>query len=391
MKKKFAIAAACALLLPASFLLDGKAAIAINSIRSESLTLAIDTFNRHYFWIYLALVIATAFFALRERRDTGRRLAIMIAAILATVASTHLLKPLIHRGRPDGIPFLDPIFGTTDYSFPSGHTSSAAAAAFAAPALKIPWLIFVAATVFSRLYSNAHFLSDTTGGIILAAIIAMIIKRSFKKKLDGEDKLEIKRQALHAAIGLAIALFAWKYSFAGYALVAAAAAGILLSYVIRWSAAAKNEAAKKLRNLTVAALRKIERKDELQRFPGKGAIMLFIGAGITAAVFKREAAAAIAILAVGDSVSHLAGRLIGKTRHKRIFAKNKTIEGSVYGFAFASAAAALMVPVWIAVASAAAAMLVEAINMKIMGKKIDDNITVPLAAAIVIWAARLVL
>ncbi len=391
MRKKLAMAVAGASLLTASFLLDGKAAAAMKSIQTESLTLAVNAFNRHYFWIYASLLVITAFLALRERKGAGRKMLVMTASILAAIAATHFLKPIIHRSRPDGMLFLDPIFRTIDYSFPSGHTSSAAAAAFSTPLLKIPWAAFATLTMFARLYSNAHFLSDVIGGIILATAASWLIRNAMKAMLTGEDMLEIRRQALHCLIGLAIAAFAWKYSFASYALIAAAAAGILLSLSIKSAAAGKNAAAKKLRSIAVAALGTVERKGELQKFPGKGAIMLFLGAGITAVVFRQEAAAAIIILAVGDSVSHLAGRLLGKARHRRIFAENKTIEGTIYGFVFAAAATALILPVWIAITAAAAAMAVEALHVKIAGRRIDDNLTVPLAAAAVLWVTKLVL
>ena len=54
------------------------------------------------------------------------------------------------------------------------------------------------------------------------------------------------------------------------------------------------------------------------------------------------------------------------------------------------AAAALFVPVWTAIAASAAGMIVEALHLKIQNQKVDDNLTVPMVAAAVIWASRLI-
>ena len=311
----------------------------------------------------------------------------MACSIIMAMSVTYILKPLIHRVRPDGALFMSH-FGTVDYAFPSGHTTAAAAGAFSAQALRIPWLVFMAATMFSRVYGNVHFLSDTVGALIISFAVAEFVKSRLKENLTSEDKLEVRRQAMHCLIGIAIAVFVWKYPEMRYAVLAIAAAGLVLSYVIKFAAAAKNEATKQLGKLAVAALQLVERKNELQRFPGRGAILLFIGSGVTAAIFGKLAVAAIVILAVGDSVSHLAGRLMGGTRHRWPFDQKKTIEGSVIGFVAAAAAATMIVPVCQAIFAAGAAMLVEAINIRLMGRKIDDNLTAPMAAAAVLWIAK---
>ncbi len=395
-KNKTAVTAAvvAAVLLAASFLLDGRAAEFIGSAQTQPITTAVAFFNKYFIWIYTALLAATAATILKAaaKEDKGRRIFAMAASIATAMAVTHLLKPLIHRLRPDGLLFMNPLFGNIDYSFPSGHTTAAAAAVFSAPpALRAVWLAFTAATVLSRVYSNVHFLSDTVGGLIVAFAVTAFVKSRLKENITAKGKLEIRRQLAHLLIGLAIAGFVWKYSRLWYVILIIAAAGMALSYLIKSVTAVKNGTIKKLRKSAVAVLELVERKKELQRFPGKGAIMLFLGAGITAAIFRKEAVAAIAILAVGDSISPLAGKFFGRTKHKGIFARAKTVEGSVAGFVFAAAAAATIMPVWIAVAGAAAGMAVEAVHLRILGKKIDDNLTVPMAAAAVMWALRMVL
>ncbi|MBI3036374.1 phosphatase PAP2 family protein [Candidatus Woesearchaeota archaeon] len=387
-------AAGVAALLAASFFFDSTAAGLIGSIQTQQITAAVAFFNKHFFWIYTALLAVTfaAILKATPKEAKGRKILAMTASIIAAMAVTHLLKPAIHRLRPDGMLFTSPLLGNIDYSFPSGHTTAAAAGAFSAPqAFRAVWLAFTVATIFSRVYSNVHFLSDTVGGLIVAFAVTAFVKSKLKKSTATEDNMEIRRQIVHALIGLAIAAFAWKYSRLWHVIFIITAAGLVLSHIIKSAATAKNTTIKKMRSLAVAALRLVERKKELQRFPGKGAIMLFIGAGLTALIFRKEAGAAILILAVGDSVSHLAGRLIGRIKHKQPFIEEKMVEGTVVGFVFAAAAAATILPVWMAILAAAAGMIVEALHLRIGKIKIDDNLTVPLVAAAVLWALGLAL
>lgn len=395
--------------LAASFLLDKPAASLAQAIHTPLLSAAVSVFDKLYWWIYLAfLALTIAASVAKERKEKkGRNTLMMLSGVLGAIAVTHLLKPIIQRQRPDGTAFMLPFFGVQDYSFPSGHTTAAAAVALASPAfMKAPWFIFTAATLFDRVYLNVHFLSDTVAGILVAVLVTGLVRKMLKAKIMREDWVEVRRQALHAIVGLAIAAFVWRYSQLWYVILIIAAAGMALSCIIKSAATDKpksvtptgpsrlkgdlgNKAIKQLRKLAVDALKLVERKQELQKFPGKGAIMLFLGAGITAAIFRNEAAAAITILAVGDSISPLAGKFFGRTSHKGIFASRKTVEGSIAGFVFAAAAAAFIVPIWTAIAAAAAGMIIEAINLRILGRKIDDNLTVPVVAAAVIWGLRL--
>lgn len=387
---KFLIAAA---LLAGSFLLDKPAASLAQAIHTPLLSEAVSVFNRWYLWIYLsflALTIAAAV-AKESKEKRTRGILLLLSSILTAITITRLLKFIIQRQRPDGTAFFLPFFGVQDYSFPSGHTTAAAAAALASPAfLKVPWLVFTAATVFDRIYLNVHFLSDTAAGVFVAMLVTNLVQNMLKAEIMHEDLMEIRRQTMHLLIGLAIAAFLWRYSRLWHAILIVAAAGMALSYAIKSAATAKNEVIRQLRKLAVAALKLVERKDELQRFPGKGAIVLFIGAGITTAIFREEASAAIVILAAGDSASHLAGRFLGRTSHKGIFAREKTLEGSFSGFIFAAAAAAFLIPAWTAIIAAAAGMAIEAVHLRIFGRKIDDNVTVPVVAAAVIWGLRLI-
>ncbi len=383
---KFPVRAAILLaLFLLSLLLDKPVAKALETLHSSLLSSAVIAFNQYFFWIYGAMLGATALAMLLARTNRkGEKALSMGFSILSALALTYILKPIFHRLRPDGIIFINPLLGNADYSFPSGHATSAAAAAFSAPILKAPWMVFAALTAFSRLYSGVHFLSDTMAGVLVAAAVSAFISSRIKEKLTMDDKLELRRQLMHALVGIGIALFVYNYPSKWLFLIAIAAGGILLSWAVRATSSTNDKLLRFGRGLAMAVMDKVERKDALKSFPGKGAIMLFLGSGLTAGIFGKAGAAAIVILAIGDSVSPIAGRLLGRAAHRWIFIQEKMVEGTLFGIIFAAAGAALLVPVWTAIIASTVAMALEAIDIKIFRIRIDDNIIVPLAAGAVI-------
>ena len=78
-------------------------------------------------------------------------------------------------------------------------------------------------------------------------------------------------------------------------------------------------------------LQRYERKQDIERFPGKGMLFYFIGVYIALLLFPREVAmASIMVLALGDSVSHLYGLHLGKIKHP--LSSTKFLEGTIAGF-----------------------------------------------------------
>jgi dolichol kinase len=113
---------------------------------------------------------------------------------------------------------------------------------------------------------------------------------------------------------------------------------------------------------------------ENARFPGYGAFWYVVGT-LLAALFlgtSNEIAAAILTLALGDSAATVVGV---RACHPLPYNRRKTVEGSLAFFIF-SLPVCLFVG-WIGVALAAFTAVVEGLS-----SPIDDNLAVPVAAAL---------
>lgn len=123
------------------------------------------------------------------------------------------------------------------------------------------------------------------------------------------------------------------------------------------------------------------RHHELQRdmLHLNGASWVTLSALILVACFpKMIAIAAFAMLSVSDTMAALVGRKFGRHRFC-----SKSLEGSL-AFLASSIVVAAIVPVIsmpAGIAMSVAGMFAEALEFRIGGFKIDDNITVPLASA----------
>jgi dolichol kinase len=200
------------------------------------------------------------------------------------------------------------------------------------------------------------------------------------KMMVDEDALELRRKTFHLLLGLVV-LFAVTFGFIGIIeLLFLLLIGAIISYFTK---------RKKLPFFS-KVLKWFERPLVMQTIPGKGALFLILGFVMALILFPRDIAlAAIAIITVGDSVSHLVGRFGGSVPHP--WNTSKMIEGTMLGTFCAFLIAMFFVNPVEAFVASFIAMFFEAIEMKVWRTQaLDDNLLVPLLAGIVIILMRLV-
>lgn len=132
--------------------------------------------NSGWFWVVTSLVLL----AFPKTRKAG--IAAFGAMALGALFTNLLIKPWVARVRPyDAHPeILLLIPPQVDFSFPSGHTCAAFAAALMyRRMLPKPWgminVALAALIAFSRLYVGAHYPTDVLGGFLIAWASARLI------------------------------------------------------------------------------------------------------------------------------------------------------------------------------------------------------------------------
>lgn len=113
----------------------------------------------------------------RKTRKAGAAMAVSLA--LEVICCSVILKPLVARPRPYDVNAVQPLIPPlSDYSFPSGHTGAAFAAAsslfFSKNRLWIPALVIAVLMGFSRLYLYVHYPSDVLAGALLGIMLGWL-------------------------------------------------------------------------------------------------------------------------------------------------------------------------------------------------------------------------
>ena len=190
--------------------------------------------------------------------------------------------------------------------------------------------------------------------------------------------LETRRNMFHLILGLLIVAALCFGVIDVWVMLAVVIVGFLLSLASR----------KRPVPLIHWFLRHFERQEDFEGgIPGRGALFFFVGLLIALALFEHDVVlAAATIFVLADSVSPLIGVKMGRIKHP--LSDKKFLEGSIAGFVFAFLGAMLFVSPLEASLASFFAVAVEAVDT-IKGKRIEDNITIPIIAGLVITLFRM--
>ncbi len=160
------------LALLASFFLDRAIFTYVQASHSSALDYIFGWLSSIVTMVVVLLVMTSLFLWEEKKRDWI--IPLWAAAVLGFILS-YALKFIVARERP--VP--QELFGLADYSFPSSH----ATVSFAVlpildreyPSLKWFWLLFAVLVALSRIYLQAHYLSDVVFGMLLGLAVGKTV------------------------------------------------------------------------------------------------------------------------------------------------------------------------------------------------------------------------
>lgn len=136
--------------------------------------------------LFIVAGVVLLFFKKTRRVGVAALLALLIGFLITNLT----LKPLVARPRPWlDVEGLVNLLGESAYrSFPSGHSTSAFAFAFAlqygAPKKWMKWLAMIVAILMglSRLYVGVHYPTDVVGGLLVGLLSGWLAWQICKKR-----------------------------------------------------------------------------------------------------------------------------------------------------------------------------------------------------------------
>ena len=150
----------------------------------EQVAEVFDFIGGGVFATYVVPVVGAALIWWRRGRWTA---AYFLVAVAVSAGLVQLIKNIVDRPRPEAM------LVTSDFgSFPSGHSANAATVATALGIIIWrTWVLIVGALyvllmMLSRNYLGAHWLTDTVGGLVLGAAIAVVCWAPFAYRIVAE-------------------------------------------------------------------------------------------------------------------------------------------------------------------------------------------------------------
>jgi len=253
-----------------------------------------------------------------------------------------------------------------DYSFPSFHTALATLFAwifsYIYPALSWLWFSIMFIIAYSRIKLGLHYPRDIFGGFLVATVafwlFYLITHR--QRALNQRENPNVRRKIVHFFYGLFL-VFLIEYNFLNRGLFLFWTGLLLLLTLL------SPFLPQKIRGFILYFER-----DQKSRFLAIGPLLFTTSSLVSLFIFpKNIAMVAILNLAIGDSINALVGSFGKETKQKRLTA-------SFAAYLAATLIAIQYVPLKISAISNLATFLFEFSEPKIGGKKIDDNLLIPI-------------
>ncbi len=183
---------------------------------------------------------------------------------------------------------------------------------------------------------------------------------------------ELKRQMAHLSFGLVYALF---FSL-GYI-------NTTVSIVMLVATLALAFFLKTRRSFVDRIVLLLEREEHFWNLPLRGPIFFILGCTITISFFSFiPALAGILVLSITDSIGTLYGKYMGVMKIR--WNPRKHMEGPIIGGVLSTVMLYSFLPLVPAAVASFVGAFIDTLSMRVFGFEIDDNLVIPIVAAVVV-------